>query len=769
MNLFLKSLFFAYIFAVSVFANSVSLEKVSLQLPWKHQFQFAGYYMAKEKGFYKDAGLDVNILEYENGIDLTQRVIQNKHSFGVGRSGLILDEINTNEIVLLSSIFQSSPYVLVSLKSSGIKSIEEFKNKKMMIDTESKHNTAFISMLHSHGISFKDMQIQEPTFKVKSLINEDTDIAAWYLSNELYTLDKRGIEYDIWNPKDYGFDFYSDLLFTSKRELNENPDIVEGFRNASLKGWKYAFDHIDETVEMIVKKYNTQNKSEGALLYEAKVLKKLTYSTNKEFGIIEKEKIQRLFDIYNLLGLYKNNVNIEDLIYKVSNKFSLTHKEREYLQKKNVIKICVDPNWMPLDAINKNGQHVGVAADILKTIAKNSNIEFQLVSADTWVKSMELAKQRKCDIYPMAMETPSRKTYMDFAPPYVSIPMVIATKSSEIFIDSLKAMQGKKVSLVKGYAFVELLNIKYPKIKIVEVDSLMQGIQFVREGKVNGHLEPLISLAYTLREEGITDVKIAGKFDDLWSLSIATRSDEPILKSIMKKALDTIDDKEIQDIYNKWLAVKFEERVDYTLIYKIGAVVVLFVLFGMWRYYEIHKINKLINQKNEELEKLSTTDQLTNIFNRRKIDEMLQVNKELADRYGAAFGVIMLDIDHFKKVNDTYGHHVGDITLQTFATLLVEHTRKSDIVGRWGGEEFLIIIPHATQESIMTFAQNLRIEIESYNFKDVGHATASLGASLYYKNESYDNVVARADKALYTSKESGRNCVNFLGTTKAQK
>lgn len=894
MKLFPLSLLISLIFTISSFGSSVSLEKVSLQLNWKNQFEFAGYYMAKEKGFYKDEGLDVDISEYNNTVELSKSVTQNKHAFAIGYSGAVLDAINTNDIVFLSAVFQSSPYVLVSLKSSGIKSIKDFKNKKIMIDAESKQNTAFISMLHANGVSFKEMSIQEPIFKVDSLIKGDADIAAWYLSNEVYMLDKMGIEYDIWDPKDYGFDFYSDLLFTSKKELQDSPQTLESFRAASLRGWEYAFDHIDETVNVILKKYNTQNKSEGALLYEARVLKKLTYSSDKKLGVIEKEKIQRLLDIYNLLGLYKNNGNIDELIYKTSNKFSLTHKESQYLQKKKIIKICVDPNWMPLDSINKDGQHVGMAADILKIITKNSAIEFELVPTDEWATSMQLAQQRKCDIFPMDMETPSRKAYMDFTAPYVSFPMVIATKSSEVFIDNIQAMNEKKVSLVKGYAFVELLKVKYPLIKIVEVDNLKQGIKFIREGKVDGHLEPLISLAYTLREEGITDVKIAGKFDDLWSLSIATRSDEPILKTIMQKALDSIEDEDIQHIYNKWLAVKFEERTDYTLIYKMLAVLILIASFGTWRYYEIHKISKLLHRKNEELsnaykqyswltenmddvvwvmdidakfiyvspsvqklrgysveevmqqtfeelicensreavvsamgvgidavkrgevppmqivrveqpckdgstvwtevnsrlvvdaqtqemrfigltrditkniadekelERLAVTDQLTNLYNRHKIDEMLRINKDLADRYDTPFGVIMLDIDHFKHVNDAYGHYIGDVTLQMFANITTRHSRDSDIVGRWGGEEFIIIVPHATKESIIIFAENLRTNIENYCFETVEHITASIGISLYSKTESIEEVVARADKALYNSKENGRNRVSFL-------
>jgi diguanylate cyclase (GGDEF)-like protein/PAS domain S-box-containing protein len=893
-KLFVVSFFIIFLSVVPALAESTSLEKVSLQLNWKNQFEFAGYYMAKEKGFYEDAGLDVHILEYNNTVELSKSVTENKHTFAIGYSGTVLDAVTTNDIVFLSAIFQSSPYVLVSLKSSGIKSIQDFKNKKIMIDAESRQNTAFVSMLYANGLTFDAMKIQEPTFQVQSLLDGTTDIAAWYLSNELYTLEKQGIAYDVWNPKDYGFDFYSDMLFTSKKEFHEYPHLVENFRRASLQGWKYAFEHIDETVEVILKKYNTQNKSEGALLYEARILKQLTYATGKKLGVIEKEKIQRLLDIYNLLGMYKTNVTVDTLLYEAAGKFSLTPQENAYLQDKKSIKICVDPNWLPLEAIDEEGRHVGMAADILELIKEKTALEFELVPSDTWVKSMALARERKCDMFPMAMETPSRKAILDFSSAYASSPMVIATKSSEVFVDNLEEMEGKKLSLVEGYAFVELIKMQYPRIDIIEVANLKEGIALVREGKVAGHLEPLITLAYTLREEGVTDVKIGGKFDEEWSLRIATRNDEPLLKTIMQKALESIEEREIQALYDKWLAVKFAENNDYALLYKIAAVALLLVLFGMWRYYEIHKLNKVIQRKNEELndaykqyewlaenmddvvwvmnvdggfvyvspsvaklrgfsveevmsqtfeelicegsredvisamaasietvgrgetpmmkivrveqsckdgstvwtevnsrlvvdketgemrfigltrditqnvayekelERMAVTDRLTNLYNRHKVDVMLGVNKDLADRYGAAFGIVLLDIDHFKQVNDRYGHHAGDVTLQTFASILQKNSRKSDIVGRWGGEEFIIIVPHATKESLLSFAQNLRTKIEQSHFETVEHITASIGATLYAKTESTDTLVARADEALYLSKENGRNRVTFL-------
>lgn len=190
---------------------------------------------------------------------------------------------------------------------------------------------------------------------------------------------------------------------------------------------------------------------------------------------------------------------------------------------------------------------------------------------------------------------------------------------------------------------------------------------------------------------------------------------------------------------------------------------------ALWRYREVKKVNTIILEKNEALNKISKeyailaiTDRLTNLYNRYKLDEILNSNKDLADRYESSFGVIMVDIDHFKNINDTFGHQVGDEVLKTFASILLNSSRKSDIAGRWGGEEFLIIAPNATKESIITFAENLRAEIEKFQFEKIGQLSISLGASIYQENESIEELIKRADKALYTSKKRGRNRTSFL-------
>lgn len=236
----MRIIYILLLLSVSLFASNQALQKVSLQLSWKHQFEFAGFYMAKEKGFYKDAGLDVSYKEYENGLDVVKSVVDGNSTFGISYTNVLL---HSDDIKLLFANYQSSPFVLVSLKSSNIHSLEDLKNKRVMIEKEGMLNAALVSMLQSAGFSFENMKVMAPTFDVQSLIDKKTDVLSCYITNELYALDKKGIDYNVWNPKDYGYDFYDNLIFTSKEKLVKHPKVVENFTRASLKGWQYALEY----------------------------------------------------------------------------------------------------------------------------------------------------------------------------------------------------------------------------------------------------------------------------------------------------------------------------------------------------------------------------------------------------------------------------------------------------------------------------------------------------------------------------------------------
>ncbi|NPA60571.1 MAG: ABC transporter substrate-binding protein, partial [Epsilonproteobacteria bacterium] len=501
----MKKLILIILLTLSLHALVTHSDKVSLQLMWLEQFQFAGYIMANEKGFYRASGLEVEIKKYKYSLDTVDEVLNRGVTFGVGRSSLIKLRSEGKKVVLLSAIFQSSPFALISLKSSNIKTVKDFKNKTIMLTKDVINSASVHAMIASNNLNKKDIHFKEHTFNLNELIDGSVDIYAGYISNEPFSLSEKQIPYNMILPKNDGFDFYSDILYTSQREVEQHPDIVKKFKEASLKGWKYAFEHIKESVKIIYENYNPQNKSIKALTFEANELKKLAYIKDIELGDINKEKILRMFDIYRLMGLINNKLDIKDFIFN-SDSTLLNSQEKAYLKRKKEINICVLPNSLPYSAI-KNGRYVGIGAQLLAITKKYTQIPYKLIPTKTWMEPFKNGIDNKCDLLPIASKTPSREKLFRFTTPYHLEPLVVVMLKSKNYFLDFKSILNKEFAIVKGHAFIEQLRLKYPNIKLHLVNNTKEGLQSVRDKKYDGFIDALMSVAYELRLSSTDDLK----------------------------------------------------------------------------------------------------------------------------------------------------------------------------------------------------------------------------------------------------------------------
>lgn len=320
------------------------------------------------------------------------------------------------------------------------------------------------------------------------------------------------------------------------------------------------------------------------------------------------------------------------------------------------------------------------------------------------------------------------------------------------FIQDSSALKNKKIGITKGYAFIELLQQKHPSIEIVNVDNSIDGLKRVQNGELFGYIDALSVIAYTMQKNALLDLKIAGRLEFDIALSMAIQKDNPRLHAIMQKALDSIEKEQIDSIVGKWISIKVEQLFDYRILIYVTIVFLMILFFILHRHFTLKKMNK-------QLEKLSITDNLTKLYNRNKLDEVLILESDRANRFSYSFGIIMIDIDYFKNINDTYGHLMGDTFLKELSEILKNNSRKTDTVGRWGGEEFLIISGEMDERGIKIFAEKLREEIANYSFSLGIQKTASFGISIYQKNETIDDMIKRADDALYEAKKLGRNRV----------
>lgn len=413
--------------------------------------------------------------------------------------------------------------------------------------------------------------------------------------------------------------------------------------------------------------------------------------------------------------------------------------------------MCVDPDWMPMERI-RNGRHEGIAADFMAIIENRLGIPIKLVVTKNWQQSVSDAKSRTCDIFSLAMSTPERLQYMSFTRPYLRLPLVLATRKEQSYVSDVTLLTNRKIGIVSGYAFAEILRAKYPKLDIHDIPSLREGMSQVERGELYGVIDTLASIGY-LVQVSYPEIKIAGKFDQYWELGVGVRNDQPLLFSALDKVVVSIDKYTAQDILNRWISVKYEKGVDYSLLWKTLPFALMLLLFGIYR-------QQLLKKHNRELRTMTETDPLTLAASRRKIDRLLSEYIESYHRYGQVFSIIMLDLDNFKRVNDIFGHLNGDNALVELCGRLNSRLRKLDTLGRWGGEEFLILCPNTNYEQAMNLAEELRIIVAAPDFSNVGRQTASLGVAEYSDgNLSPEMLVSKADEALYKAKASGRNTV----------
>ncbi len=513
-------------------AETSDLKTVKVQLKWRHQFQFAGYYMAKELGYYQKAGLDVQLIERGSQGEATSidKLMGGRVDFAVTDSGALLYRSTGAPLVALAAIFQHSPSIVITRKD--IEQLHDLDGKKVMM-SGGYMNAELITMLQKVGLSIDDVDVIPTIASVNSLIDGTTDAYNGYTVNEPYVLKEHGLEFNSFRPKDFGVDFYGDILTTTEGLIEQDPDMVDAFLEASLKGWKYAVNNQEEAVNVIIEKYNTQKKSRNHLLFEAKEASKLVFSEIVPIGYMNVERWQRIETIFRQQQLLNGPVNYDNFIY--SNRV---------------------PNHM-MDAL----------------------YEYRLQIAS---------------------------------------------------------------GLILAFGGLILLH--------------------------NVHLRRQVVLR-------------------------------------------------TQELDESLLQAEVEAR----------------------------------------------TDWLTGLPNRRQFFESVKYYIGQAERRGVNLAMISLDLDHFKKINDTYGHDAGDEALIQTANLLSQHVRKDDVVARLGGEEFSIACLDTNHSNVLLLAERIREAVLSSEISSGSQrfsCTASIGIAFWEQEDSFDRLLKKADQAMYEAKAKGRNRVS---------
>lgn len=302
--------------------EAAPLAKVAIQLNWKFQYEFAAPIAAVEKGFYREAGLEVQLLEGGPNVDPFTPVAQGRIPFGMAGSSLVVNRAQGQPVVALAALMQHSAVGLLARKGAGIDSVHDLVGKRLAISFDTADEIR--AYLQSQGLAPSAYNRQEKHLDLHDLAAGRADAISVYVSNELFLAQDHIDDYVLLTPRSAGIDLFGNVLFTNETTLMTRPELVKAFRKATLKGWEYALAHPEEVADIILARYNSQGKSREHLLFEAAKLRELTRPDIVEPGYMSPGRWRHVADVYAGQGRIPANFDLTGFVYDPDAKPDLT-------------------------------------------------------------------------------------------------------------------------------------------------------------------------------------------------------------------------------------------------------------------------------------------------------------------------------------------------------------------------------------------------------------------------------------------------------------
>ncbi|MGC9387049.1 MAG: transporter substrate-binding domain-containing diguanylate cyclase [Hydrogenovibrio sp.] len=740
-------------------ASQPALQSVSIQLKWHHQFQFAGYYAAIKQGYYRDEGLDVTLKPrnlLENNIE---QVLNGASEYGVADSILLLYQARQQPVVIVAPIFQHSPQVLFTLKSSDLNSPYQLNDKRLAFYKADTDGLPILAMFNQLGVA-PDMDSVLIDKLPDRLLDKTVEAYAGYLTNEAYYFQNSQVPFNVIHPINYGIDMYGDMLFTTQDEVTQHPERVAKMRRATLKGWQYAMSHKAEMARYILTHYGL-NKTYDHLMFESEAIERMMNLETIPIGQLEPGRLRFIVDLFRQQGLLDGEIDFRAGVYQPEeDSLALTPSEKAWIQQHPVLRLGVDRSYAPIEFVDQYGQYSGMTPEFLAYVSQKTGLTFKPQRHLSWSQALTHFHNRHLDMLPAVIETVSRKKHMLFTQPYLEFPMVIATLEGEPYIANFSQLHGKTLAVVKDYAAHEQLRTLFPEATLEVVDTIEDGLKAVSEGAVFGFVDNVAVIGYHLKRTGLVNVQISGEMPFKAQIAIAVRPDWPELVSIMNKVIQQLPLQKRAELTNHWLQIRYKTEYSWQRLALIVTPVVAMLMVLVFLNRQLRQAKTRLRVTNEQLSALSQTDHLTGLYNRQYLDQVLDAEVARVAQGNRPFSLVMMDLDDFKIVNDTYGHLTGDAVLVTSAKALKQCVRSTDVLGRWGGEEFVLICPQTHLAQAESLAEKMRLAVAETTFSPDIQLTLSLGVAEYQPDEPISRCIDRADRNLYRAKHQGKNQVS---------
>ncbi|MEO1937992.1 MAG: ABC transporter substrate-binding protein [Sulfurimonas sp.] len=675
----MRCIFILFLLSVTLFAHAAEkkLEKVSLQLHWKYQFEFAGFIAAKEKGFYKDAGLDVELREYTYGLDIENEVLSGRANYAIYNSLTLIDYLKGKEIVLLASYFKRAALVLIT--TPDIHSPKDLIGKKVMASTKEDFELNFGEYFKGYGVNVDDIILVPHTYKVDKFVSGEVSAMTAFISNQPYILDRMGVKYNLLDPSDDNLFIMQLELFTSQKELVKHAKRTQAFIDASKRGWEYALTHKKELARIIHDKYNSDISIDD-LEKEADGIQHLILPYTYEIGSIDTNFLKKQKELFEKkYGLFGRE--LDEYVYepaKLKN-LKLTEEEQKYIQEHQNIKVCTNYDLFPIDGY-KNGHMTGEMASVYQVISEMTGLNFEGVPARSEKELHENLQKKRCQMLSVVVSEAHNFPMLNKTKPFSATSFALLSKLENSFVDDPQNLQGK-VLLIQKESLRDYLKYLYPYLTIkVEYDK-NKMVRDVLYGKAYAIIALDEQADYIIDQYGYGKLKINGFLAKKHPIhgSVGVQKDEAVLQSILQKALDKIPNQKIENIINSWRINRYKSTLDYSLTFKV--IFVMLIIFFIMVYYQRKlknfnkELEKQVNEKTKELREINESLEATV---KEKVAELIQKDELLTTQSKqAVMGEMISMIAHqWRQPLNTITLQISNLQLKE---MMGEHISQKEI------------------------------------------------------------------------------------------
>lgn len=439
----------------------------------------------------------------------------------------------------------------------------------------------------------------------------------------------------------------------------------------------------------------------------------------------------------------------------------LTPKEKAWLQQNPNIRVAVKSAWMPIEFKLESERHRGISVDYLTEISKLLNVNFTIV--DFPENSQPGAVDMLAGVIGQQVKYPN---FRALSQPFLVVPFVIYIhhdNPQSMLINSLDDLKSKRVAVFKHGILAQKISENYPNIKLVHVNIADEAFQLLEAGKVDAYVGNELVVDYHVSVHRMKYVKKVALTPFASSVYMAVNQDNQELASILEKSMAVIGQNN-EDILKNW---QIHDSKNEKTLRLLGVLVAVIFILGLIKLYRLtQNIKRQKAESKQQMWHQANYDHLTSLPNRHLLQNRLELAMAKADRSKLPVGILFIDLDNFKHVNDTSGHSTGDLLLSEAAKRIARCVRHDDTVARFGGDEFMVVmsdirdvytLEKSCQKILYELQQPFLIE------KDTFFISASIGVTLYPDDGArYEELLSHADQAMYEAKKMGKNCYQFF-------